>query len=379
MCGEFVTLAPSPLPRKIAVIAANSAWNIANFRAPLIRALRDADWEVVALAPEDGSRSAVEALGAQFVPISIDSSGTSVLRDVRLLADYLRVLREVRPRVFLGFTVKPNIYGSLAARRLGIKVINNISGLGTAFIRPGPLNWLVSRLYRWALKRSARVFFQNRHDRDLFVERGLVRPEQAAIIPGSGIDLDRFRPAADPAGAPFRFLFVGRLLRDKGLVEYAEAARLLRPAWPHVDFAILGFTDSDNRTAVPMAEVRRWQDEKLMTYLGETSDVRPFIADSDCVVLPSYREGLPRSLLEAAAMGKPMIASDVPGCNDVVVDGENGLLCEVRSASSLATCMETMLRLGAAERQAMGRKARSMGEQRFDQKLVTDAYLEMLK
>ena len=341
MCGEFVTLAPSPLPRKIAVIAANSAWNIANFRAPLIRALRDADWEVVALAPEDGSRSAVEALGAQFVPISIDSSGTSVLRDVRLLADYLRVLREVRPRVFLGFTVKPNIYGSLAARRLGIKVINNISGLGTAFIRPGPLNWLVSRLYRWALKRSARVFFQNRHDRDLFVERGLVRPEQAAIIPGSGIDLDRFRPAADPAGAPFRFLFVGRLLRDKGLVEYAEAARLLRPAWPHVEFAILGFTDSDNRTAVPMAEVRRWQDEKLMTYLGETSDVRPFIADSDCVVLPSYREGLPRSLLEAAAMGKPMIASDVPGCNDVVVDGENGLLCEVRSASSLATCMRS--------------------------------------
>jgi glycosyltransferase involved in cell wall biosynthesis len=174
-------------------------------------------------------------------------------------------------------------------------------------------------------------------------------------------------------------LFVGRLLRDKGLVEYAEAARLLRPAWPHVDFAILGFTDSDNRTAVPMAEVRRWQDEKLMTYLGETSDVRPFIADSDCVVLPSYREGLPRSLLEAAAMGKPMIASDVPGCNDVVVDGENGLLCEVRSASSLATRMETMLRLGAAERQAMGRKARSMVEQRFDQKLVTDAYLEMLK
>ena len=378
MCGENVTLTPSPI-RKTAVIAANSAWNIANFRAPLISALRDAGWDVIALAPDDGRGAAIEALGARFVPIAIDNSGTSIFRDARLLGDYMRILRELRPHAFLGFTAKPNIYGSLAARLVGVEVINNISGLGTAFIRPGLLNWFVSHLYRWSLRGSARVFFQNNHDRDLFLRRRLVREEQAKVIPGSGIDLDRFRPIAKRADAPFRFLFVGRLLRDKGLVEYADAARLLRPNWPDVEFAILGFGDSDNRTAVPLADVRRWEDEKLVTYFGDTDDVRPFIADCDCVVLPSYREGLPRSLLEAAAMSRPMIATDVPGCNGVVAHGENGFLCDVRSARSLAASMDAMLRLTETERDRMGRKARSIVEQRFGQKIVTDAYLEALQ
>jgi glycosyltransferase involved in cell wall biosynthesis len=375
-----VTFAPSPAGR-IVVVAANSAWNIANFRGPLVEALRAAGWHVIALAQEDGSVAAVSRLGAQFEPISIDGSGTSLFRDGRLLADYIGILRRLRPHAFLGFTVKPNVYGSLAAQMLGIKVINNISGLGTAFMRPGLLNWLVRHLYRFSLRRSHRVFFQNPHDRDLFVAEHLVTPEQAGLLPGSGIDLRRYRPQKNKraGSSPFRFLFVGRLLRDKGLVEYAEAARLLRPSWQSVEFAILGFAGSDNRSAVPMAEVRRWQHETLVTYLGDTDDVRPFLADCDCVVLPSYREGLPRSLLEAAAMGKPMIAANVPGCRDVVSDGENGFLCEVRSPASLASAMETMLKLTPAERAMMGRKARATAEARFDQALVTSAYLEALR
>ena len=369
---------PAQLP--LAIIAANSGWNILNFRKPLIIALLRSGWRVVAVAKDDGSAPAIRSLGAEFAGIDVDSSGTSPVRDVKLLAHYLRLLRQLRPDAFLGFTIKPNIYGSLAAQALGVRTINNISGLGTAFLRPGLLNRLVRSLYRLALRRSARVFFQNGDDLELFVGSRLVRAEQAARIPGSGIDLDFFRPRprpADPAG--FRFLFVGRLLRDKGLVEYAEAARSLRSEWPDVDFAILGFAGSDNRSAVPLAEVERWQDEGIVTYLGDTDDVRPHLSAADCVVLPSYREGLPRSLLEAAAMGRPMIATDVPGCRDVVADGEDGFLCQPRSAASLAKAMAAMLALDDRQRLAMAASARAKVERGFDQSLVVNAYLGALR
>jgi glycosyltransferase involved in cell wall biosynthesis len=363
------------------VIAANSAWNILNFRSALIKGLAKAGWRVIALARDDGSSAALAELGAEFVPIRIDSSGTSILRDGLLFVDYVRILRPLRPQAFLGFTVKPNIYGSLAARLLGVPTINNISGLGTAFLAPGPLNWLVSRLYHLSLAKSAKVFFQNPDDRELFIDGGLVRAHQTGLLPGSGIDLERFQPRSRPRpdSRPFRFLFVGRLLRDKGLVEYAEAARLLRAPWPDVEFAILGFAGSDNRSAVPMAEVERWQQEGIVKYLGETADVRPFLAESDCVVLPSYREGMPRSLLEAAAMARPMVATDVPGCRDLVADGENGFLCPLRSPDLLAAAMDKMLRLSPADRAEMGLKARKRVEREFDESLVVDAYLEALQ
>lgn len=368
-------------PPKVAAISTNSGWNILNFRRPIITALQAAGWTVVVLAPPDAAASKISALGVRLVPIGIDSSGMSVLRDARLFLAYRRALERLRPTAFLGFTVKPNIYGSLAAASLGIRVINNISGLGTAFLRGGPLGLLVRGLYRLALRKSARVFFQNPDDMKLFVADGLVRDEQARLLPGSGIDLQHFQPAprSSAAGGPFRFLFVGRLLRDKGLVEYAEAARLLRPSWRNVEFAILGFAGSDNRSAVPIAEVKRWEAETIILYLGETDDVRPFIAKADCIVLPSYREGLPRTLLEASAMAKPMVATDVPGCRELVRDGDTGFLCAARSGRSLADAMEEMLRLSAEERAAMGRRARTMVEQKFDQELIAEAYLEALQ
>jgi glycosyltransferase involved in cell wall biosynthesis len=230
-------------------------------------------------------------------------------------------------------------------------------------------------------RRSAKVFFQNPDDLKLFVDGGLVREEQAQLIPGSGIDLEHFRPSGTTRNGDdrFRFLFVGRLLRDKGLVEYAEAARLLRPGWPRVEFAILGFAGSDNRSAVPIAEVERWHAEGIVTYLGESEDVRPFIAEADCIVLPSYREGLPRSLLEASAMATPMVASDVAGCREIVRDGDTGFLCAAQSAESLAEAMQAMLRLAPEERSAMGARARVKVEREFDQALVARAYLQALQ
>jgi glycosyltransferase involved in cell wall biosynthesis len=302
-----------------------------------------------------------------------------VIEDLRLLARYRKTFRDLRPFAYLGFTAKPNIYGSLAARMVGAKVINNVSGLGTVFIKRGPLTALLGQLYRFSLRTSSRVFFQNRDDLELFVGQGFVRRAQTGLLPGSGIDLARFKPGENKRGAgPFRFLLVARLLWDKGVAEYVEAARIVRATHPEVRFQILGPIGVNNRTAVPFAALERWRSENLVEYLGESDDVRIAMEQADCIVLPSYREGLPRALLEGAAMGKPLIATDVPGCRDAVADGETGYLCEVRSADSLAAVMLKMLETPAAARRKMGERGQRMVEQEFCETRVIAKYLEAL-
>lgn len=360
--------------RKIIVLSINTSWNIVNFRAPLIRRLQREGYELVALSPDDGHGAALTALGVRHVPIAIDSKGLSPLGDLRLALRYWRVLRRLRPVAFLGWTIKPNIWGSLAAHALGVPVINNISGLGTAFIKVGPVTTIVRWLYRLALRRSATVFFQNRHDRDLFVEQRMVRAEQTELLPGSGIDLTRFPPAPAAEGPPV-FLMVARLLRDKGVVEFAEAARIVRRTRPDAQFGLLGFLDVQNRTAIDRDTVKGWEAEGVLRYLGETSDVRPHLAAATAVVLPSYREGMPRSLLEAAATGRPLIATDVPGCTEIARAGENAFLCAPRDAHSLADAMLAFLALDPAAWAAMGARSRALAEQEFDTAVVEARYL----
>jgi glycosyltransferase involved in cell wall biosynthesis len=366
-------------PRKI-VISINAAWNIVNFRLGLIRALREAGHEVIALAPPDPYGARLEVLGIPYVPIEMDKQGLSPLGDLLLLGRYRRLLRRLKPDLFLGYTAKPNIYGSIAARAAGARVINNVSGLGTAFIRGGLLSRIVSALYRFAFRHSSTIFFQNDEDMALFLEKKLVRPGQARLLPGSGVDLDRFRPSSAPAASDrITFLLVARLLWDKGVGEFVEAARSVRAERPNARFRILGFLDVANRTAVPRAEVERWVAEGVVEYLGEADDVRPHLAAADCIVLPSYREGLPRTLLEAAAMAKPLIATDVPGCRHVVVDGVNGLLCAPRDAESLAAAMIEMIDVGPGQREEWGRAARDRVEREYDERIAAVLYLEAIE
>lgn len=366
--------------RKI-LISLNAAWNLVNFRAGLIRALVAQGYEVVTVAPPDEYAPRLEKLGCRYVPLPMDNKGKHPGRDMLLLWRFYRLLRHERPDVFLGYTVKPNVYGSLAAHALKIPVINNIAGLGAVFIKDGWLSRLVRLLYRLALARSRRVFFQNDDDRRTLVEAGLVRSVQADRVPGSGIDLQGFSqvPPLPQNGRRFRFLLIARMLWDKGVGEYVAAARLMRERFPDAEFCLLGFLDVQSPAAISREQMEAWVVEGAVVYFGATDDVRPHIAAADCIVLPSYyREGVPRSLLEAAAMGRPIVTANAVGCREVVEDGINGFLCQPRDAADLAEKLERMITLSPEARAEMGRRGRAKMEREFDEQIVIDRYLAII-
>jgi glycosyltransferase involved in cell wall biosynthesis len=285
----------------------------------------------------------------------------------------------------------------LAAHWQGIPVINNIAGLGAVFISGGWLVKVVRSLYRMALRHSKKVFFQNPDDRAMFVDGGLVRDEVTDLLPGSGIDLARFSPPISSAqvklGYPassngkdchdnviqFRFLLIARMLRDKGVCEYVEAARQLRQRWPQAEFCLLGFLDVQNPAAITRSDMDTWVAEGVVNYLGTSDDVRVQITKADCIVLPSYREGTPRSLLEAAAMARPIITTNAVGCREVVDDGVNGYLCKVRNPTDLADKMSQMLQLSCTQRFEMGMRGRAKMEAEFDEQIVIGKYLAAVR
>ena len=373
------------------LITLNSAWNLINFRSGLIKALLTQGHQVILAAPADEHVPALEALGARFINLSMRAHGINPLADLSLLWRFLRLMRAERPDVLMLYTAKPNVYGGLAGRWLGVPVVNNISGLGSVFINGGWLSRVLSSLYRLALTRAHRVFFQNPDDYRQFVEMDLVRAEQCTVLPGSGVDLQRFQPGPLPSlqftevengqstsDRRFVFLLVARLLKDKGVQEFAEAARLLKSSYPWVEFALLGFKDAQNPNAVEEELLATWQEKGWVTYWGSSVDVREPLTLADCVVLPSYREGTPRALLEAAAMGRPLIATDVPGCREVVQHGVNGFLCRSRDVQDLADQMQAILQMSDSKLSQMGQASRQYVEDRFDEQRVIDSYLKVV-
>lgn len=364
--------------RPTIIFAANTSWNLVNFRGNLIASLRERGFQVAAIAPRDSYSQRLEEQVDEYLPFDFRSASISPLQDGMLFLRFVSLLRHLRPAVYLSWTIKPNIYGSLAARLLGIAVINNVSGLGTAFIKQGAITRITTAMYRQAFRQSSTVFFQNEEDRQQFVEAGIVTSGQARVLPGSGVDLERFAPLALPAQEPFCFLLVARLLWDKGVREYIDASQLVRQRHPSARFQILGQVDVDNRTAVPRAALDEWISQGIVEHLGAAEDVRPFLARANCIVLPSYREGLPRSLLEASAVARPIVATDVPGVRAAVDHGVTGLLCEVRNAQSLAHAMLSMIALGPARQAEMGRAGRHRVEREFGVEVVTERYLEAI-
>ncbi len=355
----------------------NTSWNIWNFRAGLVRALQAAGHEVLAVAPPDDYSARLETeLGCRYVPILMENKGTNPLKDAALTRRFYHLYRRERPDVVLHYTIKPNIYGTIAARLAGIPCINNVSGLGTVFIVQNFVSRVALGLYRLAFRFPRKVFFQNDDDRQLFLHHRLVRPEITDLLPGSGVDTAKFQPAPQfVRNAPFVFLMVARVLYEKGVVEYLEAARLVRAAVPGTRVQLLGGLDEAGGVGIARATFEEWLQAGDLEYLGRADDVAAYLHRADCVVLPSYREGTPKTLLEAAACGKPLVTTDVAGCRETVVDGQNGYLCAVRSGGDLAAKMLQVLRLPDAALQRMGQASRRLAETKFDEQLVLDKYL----
>ena len=358
---------------KIAIVA-NSAWYLYNFRRRLMQALRDDGHDVLAVSPTDDHARNLQAEGFAWREWPLAAAGTNPWREWRAVSDLRRALVSGRIDLAFTYTPKANIYTGLAARGLPLVHVPNVSGLGRAFIAARPVTLIVTGLYRLAFSRAHTVVFQNEDDRSEFLAAGLADPQRTLRVPGSGVDLERFTPVPLPQGGAPAFLFVGRVLSDKGVREFVQAARQMRRCRPDLIFRILGRVGADNPTAIPADEVRSWEDEGVVELLGTCDDVRPHLARAHCVVLPSYREGVPRVLLEAAAMARPCIATDVPGCRDAVVDGRTGLLCPPRDSAALAGALQRFIDAGPAAWASMGTAGRRLVEDRFDERLVIDTY-----
>lgn len=361
------------------ILTVNAAWNIWNFRRPVVDALLSDGHEVTVLAPPDDAVGDLEAIGCRFRPLEMNVKSLNPVEILKLQSRMKRIFLQEQPDTVFSYTIKNNIFGARAARAVGVPFLPNVTGLGTAFLSGGPLQTIAEQLYRSAFGGLPVVFFQNADDRDLFLERKLVRSDQVRLLPGSGIDLVHFDQADMPgAGEAPVFLMIARLLRDKGVMEFVEAARRIKARHPDARFQLLGAIGSENRTAIDKATVEAWIKEGVVEYCGTAKDVRPAIAAASCVVLPSYREGAPRTLIEAAAMARPIIATDVAGCRTVVDADVSGFLCNVRDAESLTAAMERFLALSHGARTEMGLAGRSKMEREFDQAIVVDAYRKAL-
>lgn len=371
------SLKPSARPRVLLI--ANTVWNLRNFRMRLVERLEAHGYEVILAAPPDEEADDRLFCGRGFEPLRFSRKGFNPLAELLALVRFIRLFRRVRPRFVLSWTPKPNIYASLAGRLLGVQVIPNISGLGSVFIRDGLLARLVGALYRHAFARSPRVFFQNDEDMAAFIAAGWLDATRAERLPGSGVYLEHFSAQPLPLPEPFVFLYAGRLLADKGLRELVEAARQLRRNGNRFVLRMAGFLDPGNPTAISRRELDGWIKSGTVEYLGHLDDVHPALAAAHCVVLPSYREGVPRSLLEAAATARPLIATDVRGCRDALVAEQSGMLCTPKSADSLADCMARMLDLSPTALAAMGMAGREHMEQEFSEEIVLAAYLEVVR
>jgi glycosyltransferase involved in cell wall biosynthesis len=362
---------------RIAIVL-NTSWNIYNFRMNFVRALIANGFEVHTIAPVDDYTHFLVEAGCIHHPVRMDSRGANPVKDLALVAELFWIYRKVKPNFVLHYTIKPNVYGTLAARLLRIPVINNVCGLGTVFLKNNLVSVIAILLYRFSFRFARKVFFQNPDDLKLFLEKKLVPLQAVDLLPGSGIDLTKFQPMNYRRNEKFTFLMISRLISDKGVYEYVEAIKELKSKGINARFQMLGAIDEEHKRGIKSEIIQAWIKAGTIEYLGTTDDVRSIIEKADCIVLPSYREGTPRTLLEAASSCKPIIATDVPGCNNVVTHNFNGLLCKLKDSNDLAEKMASMSTLKEEALRKFGQNGRAKIEAEYDESLVINKYLAAL-
>ena len=363
--------------RKIAFVG-NSVLTMMIFRMGIIKALTKR-YDITVIAPMDGDVEALQALSVRFIPVEIDCKGTNPWTDGRLYRALKTIYRREQFDFIFHFTIKPNIYGSQAASVLGIPHINVITGLGYTFIKRNWLFRLSCVLHRVAMRNAEQVWFLNEDDKDTFVRLHLVAPHKVHVIHGEGVDTTYYH-ATQALPDSFVFLYIGRMLRYKGADLFALAAEQLKAEYPSVRWQLLGAMDADNPDGIKAEEIENWVRKGTIEYCGVVKDVRPHIEQCTCVVLPSrFREGVPRSLMEAASMERPIITTDSVGCKEVVEDQVNGLLCEKQSLDSLVAAMRTMLETPQQQLTQMGQRGRERMCRLFDEQIIIEEYNQVLQ
>ena len=356
-------------------ILLNTSWNAYNFRSGLIKSFLAHGYEVVIIAPVDSYVEPILDWGCTHRNITIDQSGLNPIKDLVFMNQVRKIAKEESLRALLTYTIKPNIYGTIVGGQLGIPTICNVSGLGTTFLWKNWVQTLVTQLYRFAFKKAYFIFFQNGDDHSLFLKRVKIRPSKTDVLPGSGIDVKKFKAKPPAFQRPLKFLMISRLLIEKGVAEYVEAAKRVLALGADAKFTLVGLYDPDHRRSIEENLFNELRKSDIVEYLGESNNVKGLILDSDVVVLPSYREGTPRTLLEGASMSRPLIATNVPGCKDVVAHGVNGLLCESENEESLTNSFIEMLALTKEQLEEMSQESRHLIEHRFDEQLIVKAYM----
>jgi len=353
---------------------------LVKMRKPLLRELAAHDWQVTAIGPFDGAESELTEMGVECIDISLSRVGIDPLGEIRTIVELVRILRQVNPEAVLLYTSKPIIYGVMAAKWVGIERIISINtGLGHVFIdqsvKTRMLRILMLLMYRLAFAASDAVMFHNAEDMEYMIGKGSVSKSKARRLPGSGVDLTRFTPSGEQP-APGTFILVGRLLWSKGVGTYVKAARTLKQRYPETEFKLLGYID-DNPAMIQKEQIAEWEREGIVKYLGSAEDVRPFLDETSVFVLPSFREGLSRAILEAMAMAKPIVTTDAPGCRETVVEGENGFIVPVDDARKLAAAMEHFIEF-PDDVSTMGKRSREIAGELYDVNIVTSMMLEEL-